>query len=101
MFFTKCSYKRPVPLYFFTLSFHGGLLCAADNTSYNINTAMNHRYCPPVDRPLEDLPLPDRTTPFDEYVIPLTESEKGRIAEEAKRETENEARRRARSDNAS
>ncbi len=66
----------------FTLSFHGGLLRAVDNTSYNIDTAMSHIYCPPYDRPVDDLPLPDRSTPFDEYVIPLTEYEKERLLKE-------------------
>ena len=76
----------------FTLTFHGGLLRAADNTSYNIDTTMNHKYCPPVDRPIEHLPLPDRSTPFDEHVIPLTEHEKQQIAEEAEREAQRRAR---------
>lgn len=69
----------------FTLTFHAGLLCAADNTSYNIDTAMNHVYCPPRDTPIDHLPLPSRSTPFDEWVIPLTEWEKKEIAEEAER----------------
>jgi hypothetical protein len=85
----------------FTLTFHGGLLRAADNTSYNIDTAMNHVYCPPNDRPIDNLPLPSRSTPFDDWVIPLTEHEKKRIADEAKWEAEQaerEAKRRARTE---
>jgi hypothetical protein len=49
-------------------------------------------YCPPRDCPVDHLPLPDRSTPFDEYVIPLTEWEKKEIAEEAARESKRRAK---------
>ena len=66
----------------FTLTYVDGILRAADDTSYNIDTAMSHIYCPPVDRPIEHLQLPSRATPFDEWVIPLTEYDREHLLKE-------------------
>jgi hypothetical protein len=75
----------------YRLNFHGGILRdAEDFTHYRLN-AMGVKYDPPRDLPVDHLPVPDRRTPFDAYIIPLTDWEKRRIAEEAADDAEREA----------
>jgi hypothetical protein len=75
----------------FRLNFHGGVLRDTENfTNYRL-FATTVKYSPPRDQPVDHLPLRDRSTPFDEYVIPLTEDERRRIAEEAAWDAEREA----------
>lgn len=75
----------------YRLNFHGGVLRDAENFTLLRHSAEAVKYDPPRDRPVDDLPLPDRSTPFDPSIIPLTEQEKWRIARDAASDAEREA----------
>jgi hypothetical protein len=69
---TRISYR---------LSFCGGLLRETEKVVYNPIEHYEAVKCP-RDKPIDELPFPDTSTPFDSQIVPLSDRERDRIKRE-------------------